>query len=317
MAAMSVDMDEEIAPANTSSVIGSREACARINENDTLDADEDSVDGLNIDVTADDVPVYSNAGTPGNLTDDTGGIVGHQFTLNYASQALTIQQQIVDAQAVNILARNVGSTIFDVSDVPPDDNADNSWLSSALDTSTAPPESGDGVLGRLTLTTDAGATAGAYGLTLSESAHLDAQGAAYAPAVTNAAVIAVNEACGVSSPPPPQTPGPPTATPTPPTETPRPTAPPAVGPMDAMSIDMDEEAAPANTSSALGSREACARINENDMLDADEDAVDALNIDVTAAGVRPFNDNGTPSTRRTIRTVSPDISSRSSTPRLR
>jgi hypothetical protein len=64
-------------------------------------------------------------------------------------------------------------------------------------------------------------------------------------------------------------------------------------PMDAMSIDMQEEATPANTSSALGSRETCARVDENDVLDGDEDVPDGLLIDVTAAGVPAYNDGGT------------------------
>ena len=53
------------------------------------------------------------------------------------------------------------------------------------------------------------------------------------------------------------------------------------GGMDAMSIDMNPHAIPANTATSIGSREFCARINENDLLDADEDDIDTLEIDVT------------------------------------
>jgi hypothetical protein len=47
-----------------------------------------------------------------------------------------------------------------------------------------------------------------------------------------------------------------------------------------MSIDMDPSHSPANTGTSLGSIETCGRINENDVLDADESAPDSLSIDV-------------------------------------
>jgi hypothetical protein len=56
--------------------------------------------------------------------------------------------------------------------------------------------------------------------------------------------------------------------------------------MDAMSIDMDPSAAPANTATSLGTLESCARINENNVLDADEEgAADTLSTDVTATNI--------------------------------
>jgi hypothetical protein len=475
MDAMSIDMEEEATPANTSSALGSREACARIDENDVLDGDEDVPDGLLIDVTAGGVPAYNDGGTPADPADDTGGMIAYVYDLNYTATALTPQEKAADSAALHILNRNAGSSIFHASDLLPDDNADHRWSASTLDTGTAGPESGDGVLDRLTLVTEGGATTGNYALTLTNNAHLDASGAAYSPLVTNDATVAVNEACGASPvispptptpspiPPSPRTPTPtptitvsPSPTPTPGTPSPTPgtpgpapcstpgvstptvwidsqvftnpagqpanglyalfngpiqvcsftnapgcpqptgtffnhldvawnaacvdtgetfsivyaseppapvtcaewrfndvviaaavpnrptctrtatpTAPPTPTPpvitpspivsgsppltsspviqspspsalptpspsprpefpMDAMSIDMDEEATPANTSSALGSRETCARIDENDVLDADEDVVDGLLIDVTASGVPAYNDGGTP-----------------------
>lgn len=61
--------------------------------------------------------------------------------------------------------------------------------------------------------------------------------------------------------------------------TPTPATP--VGGMDAMSVDMDPSSAPANTATSIGSREFCARINENGIVDADEEEVDTLELDVT------------------------------------
>src|SRR5688500_3055947 len=66
------------------------------------------------------------------------------------------------------------------------------------------------------------------------------------------------------------------------------------GGMHLMSIDMDPGATPANTGTTLGTREFCAQINENDTLDADEDAVDEVEIDVTAEGIPAYDDGGTP-----------------------
>ena len=447
---MEIDMDEEGTPANTSSLVGSREFCRRVDENDLLDADEDLADSILIDVTADGVPLFNNGGTPGDPTDDIGGILGYTYELGYVASALTVEGQTIESQLVNILARNSGSAIFNGSDAVPDDNASNAWSSSVLDTSVTEPESGDGVLDRLTLVTEPAAATGNYSLRLGSNAHLDFTGTAYEPATTQGAVVAVNEACGASVPinpptptPPPTPPQTPTPTPTPgivcpappppsgaptptppptpgptefdvlftytfrnisgqsaddfhlcidrdiggaglqtnafecpaptvksvprsrqvelywssvcvdpgdwitlnigaggtfqfecvwtlagqvlngceatfgplppgtgaPTPTPSPTPgtpPPAPGtptptptpkpelPMQAMSIDMDEEATPANSSTSLGSIEACARLNENDILDADEDATDGVNIDVTARGIPIYSDGGTP-----------------------
>jgi hypothetical protein len=61
--------------------------------------------------------------------------------------------------------------------------------------------------------------------------------------------------------------------------------------MDAMSIDMNIAG---NTSSVLSTTETCARLNENNIQDADESSVDSLTFDTTAAGVPAYDDNGTP-----------------------
>jgi hypothetical protein len=52
------------------------------------------------------------------------------------------------------------------------------------------------------------------------------------------------------------------------------------GGADTFLIDMDPATTPANASTSIGSPEICARINENGVIDADEDAVDAVTFDV-------------------------------------
>jgi hypothetical protein len=52
--------------------------------------------------------------------------------------------------------------------------------------------------------------------------------------------------------------------------------------MDAMSIDMDPSG---NSGTSNGDRDFCARINENDIMDADEEAVDTVEVDVTALNI--------------------------------
>ncbi len=61
------------------------------------------------------------------------------------------------------------------------------------------------------------------------------------------------------------------------------------GGMEAMSIDMNPAASPPNTATSLGSRENSARINENDIRDADEDVVDGIIIDITATDIPTSN----------------------------
>ncbi len=46
----------------------------------------------------------------------------------------------------------------------------------------------------------------------------------------------------------------------------------------AMVIDMEPSQSPANTGASFGSIETCGRVNENDIMDADEDAVDTPNM---------------------------------------
>jgi hypothetical protein len=61
------------------------------------------------------------------------------------------------------------------------------------------------------------------------------------------------------------------------------------GSMAAMSLDFDPGASPANSATSIGSREECAVILKNGVLDADEDSTDALLVDATAAEIPASN----------------------------
>ena len=194
MDTMSIDMDTS---GNSAASVGALQQCARINRNGFMDADEDVTDGVIIDVTAENVPAYDNHGT-GNTSDDTGGIVGYQYTFNYPPAQFTINNQEATTPAVNILAASASSAVSSMSDTLPDDNATTTWDSYAIDSanpSTSAPESGSGVLDRLTVFAEAGATNGQYLLSLSANVHVDASGEAFFPHVTNVANIAVGQAC--------------------------------------------------------------------------------------------------------------------------
>jgi hypothetical protein len=67
----------------------------------------------------------------------------------------------------------------------------------------------------------------------------------------------------------------------------------AAGPTnpDLMAIDMDPGSAPANTGSTYGSIETCARMDDTGAVDFDEDAVDALALDVIVDNIPPYVDN--------------------------
>ena len=265
--AMSIDMQPSAAPANTNGSVGSRESCARINENGILDADEadvqlragnldsatattltDSpgnfgtdgfvgdrvlittgptapqeavivsntntqltvagwsngtpsagnqytvraVDGLQLDVTVDDVTQYSDNGTPSDPSDDYGGLLAFVFDFEYDETPLTAKAA---SPGTGMLATTPGSSMFDGSDQLPDTSGDNHWPSQVLDTSATPPEAGDGYLNRVTLGTDAGAAAGVYSLSLGQPAILDVPGNAYEPENVNNALVAVDMDC--------------------------------------------------------------------------------------------------------------------------
>jgi len=82
MDAMSIDMDHLGTPGNTATSIGSIQSCARINENDIMDADEEDVDTLRVDVLADNIP----SSAPMNA---------YIYVLGYSSGNVSVQAQII------------------------------------------------------------------------------------------------------------------------------------------------------------------------------------------------------------------------------
>jgi hypothetical protein len=204
---MSIDADTT---GNSATSLGARDDCVQIAPGTSA----------SLDITALGIPPYNNAGTPATA-DDTGGVIGYSYVLEYDGTQLAVDAQ----DAAFLLSVNSGSSLFTgTSDGVPDN--DGSFTGAVLDTGTGIPESGSGVLDRLTISVGAGAS-GLYPLTLTNNEHVDASGTAFAPATTEGALIAVATACPAAS--PTETPtATPTATPTPtptatPTETPSPT----------------------------------------------------------------------------------------------
>src|SRR5574341_1009035 len=107
IAAVAVDMDPASAPANTTSVVGTIQPCARINENNVQDADEDAVDQLFVDVTAVGIPAGSSAGAV--------GMIGYSYQLAFPDTHLSIP-----AKTIGKLSTAVGYNPFSAGDPVPD-----------------------------------------------------------------------------------------------------------------------------------------------------------------------------------------------------
>ena len=177
---------------NAATSLGPRDPCVQMSAGGTIF----------IDVTAQGIDPFNDGGTPGNTSDDTGGMIGYTYNLQYAAGGLSVLSRFNSY----LLKANAGSTIFaGGSDPLPD--SDGSFTSAVMDIGNGVPESGHGVLERLTIRATPGA-AGLYSLTLTENAHVDASGANVPPVVTNNAVIAVGTPCPATSPTPTPTPPP-------------------------------------------------------------------------------------------------------------
>ncbi|HET9477517.1 MAG TPA: hypothetical protein VFP63_08525 [Dehalococcoidia bacterium] len=172
-------MDSFNTPANTATSLGTREVCARIDENDTLDQDEDvTADTLTIDVTATNIP-------------SAKPMITFTYTLLYTEAALTVQTANHDF----LLAAN-GISAFNVSEPLPDTDGNDRWAAAYIDTGTTTPEFGSGVLSRLTISSDATAASGAYLLDLTEASVISTDNQTYVPDAINTGSIAINQACG-------------------------------------------------------------------------------------------------------------------------
>jgi hypothetical protein len=205
---MSVDTD---VTDNAATTLGQNDPCIQTTAGSTVI----------IDVTIEGIPAYDDNGTPFDPADDSGGMIAFAYNLSYTVPGLSIEGENINF----LLTANPGSSLFPVSDGVPD--SDGTWAAAALDSGTGVPESGSGVLNRLTISVASDAPTGVYLLVLSENAHLDANGFAFSPLQTNHGAIAVGTTCpaGPFTPPPP-TPPPPTPTPLPtpgPSPTPSPT----------------------------------------------------------------------------------------------
>jgi Tol biopolymer transport system component len=132
--ALSIDTDVDATPANTPTSIGSIEPCARLNNNDILDADEDSVDRLEVDI------VVGPAGIP-----DPKPAVAFTANVNYVPSAISV----VDNDVHQLLASGAGSSILDASEPTPD--SDGVFYIAVYDTSAVGHETGPGVLARITV----------------------------------------------------------------------------------------------------------------------------------------------------------------------
>lgn len=201
--AMSIDMDPGAGPANTATSIGSREFCARLNENGKLDGDEDAFDTLEFDVTTG--PLGIPASNP---------LLAFQAELLFDGFALAITS--VDESM--LLAADPGSEIFSASTWGPDDGR---FVASALDISEpsalAHAESGPGVFVRLGVSSAQHAVSGLRDLLLGESFYAGPQGGvAILPDHVDHGIVALGVECPAVQP----TPGPsPTPSPGPPSPT--------------------------------------------------------------------------------------------------
>ncbi|HET9476517.1 MAG TPA: hypothetical protein VFP63_03420 [Dehalococcoidia bacterium] len=193
MSAMSVDMDSS---GNSATVLGPREECVITSPGATV----------TIDVTATDIP----EATP---------MIAYTFTLHSPVGVVTVDS----ADVGFLLAATSGSSLLNVSDLTPD--ADGRFTVSAVDlgdVGVSPPESGSGVLARVTLSVSAGAAPGLYALTMDEAGHIDPNNDSFMPDAINAGFLAVSSTCeNLPTPTPTPTPAP---TP-PPTPTPAPAPP--------------------------------------------------------------------------------------------
>lgn len=169
----SLDMDPANFPANTATTLGTTEPCAAMNENNILDADEDFVDTVEFDVTVTGIPVGYE-------------MLGYAYTLSYP------------APQTKIVYRNDEWLLWSIPGwvrIPPDPfilDTDGTLDVSGAEGDPERAESGSGVLDRLRIETNPGATAGVFPLTLSNAAHIDTAFIGRAPDALDNAYINLN-----------------------------------------------------------------------------------------------------------------------------
>ena len=132
-ATVSLDVEEEATPGNTATSVGTIETCRRINKNGVLDADEDVVDGLYVDV------VLANPGIPA-----TYGLSAFGVSVSYDQARLRVTGR---DGAFILTAHPLSNVTFNSNALPDTDGSFGAWGS---DSSTN-HESGDGVVMRITM----------------------------------------------------------------------------------------------------------------------------------------------------------------------
>lgn len=176
----SIDMDPFGTPANTETVLGSRENCIRLNTNSKLDADEDGVDEILFDVTAKNIPVSTK-------------MIAFAFIINYPSPDL----EIINSDINGLLSTADGYTGFNASQPLPD--KDGSFSAAVVDVN-AQGASGSGFLMRVNLASTPEARKGNFPITMTSSAHIDLNNEVWEPKTLEQGAIAINENCGESPP---------------------------------------------------------------------------------------------------------------------
>jgi hypothetical protein len=200
-------------------------------------------------------PSAHTAGTVINLAD---GMIAAAVKLEYPDEDLTIDAVLEKVMIGSLAGSSALGGGFDPTE------GDNTASFSAADTGTpAAAEIGDGVLFRLSIALDPGAS-GVHTLHLdgAEIGIVNTNGDAFAPVTLNDARIVVGSPC----------------------------------PQVDVAVDLDPSATPSNTPLSIGTVESCAEIVNNGLLDADEDAVDAVQADISVVGtgIPAYSDSGTP-----------------------
>jgi hypothetical protein len=148
-----IDMDPT---GNTATSIGTVEPCARVNPNGIQDADEETIDSVDIDI------VTGPAGIPAS-----NPAIALTTTLTYPAP----WTEVIGRDPLFLLNSAPGSAITTPGDSLPD--SDGAFLNDVVDLGAATAESGPGVLSRFTLRSTPGAPAGLYSLRLESAFHFD------------------------------------------------------------------------------------------------------------------------------------------------
>jgi hypothetical protein len=190
--AFSVDMDPNLSPANMPSSLGTRELCAQVNENGQLDADEESIDTLEFDVTVTELPQSTK-------------MIAFAFSLTYPQDNFIITGKNIEG----LLSTAPNYSGFDASKPLPSFDGN---LSVSVADINAGGAFGSGFLARIQMETTETAETGNYKIFLLNAGHVDRSNASWAPTILENAQVALNESCKPLASEPPAT-----ATPTTPT----------------------------------------------------------------------------------------------------